>query len=231
MAFVNWLQSLRAQTCLVQSVQNRRVFINYGVIKWIQRKKKKKNPLYLSVLSVWEWCLKILPGKLAAICLSFLWSQRDLNKADKLSMLIYSPAIISALFSTGSNPWTSKPFCFYYENHRSTEGQGSQEITSFCFCFVLFLQLHLLHLKVPRLGVTSEPQMQAYATATATPNSKALAMSDPYPTKQGRKSNPHPHRHQVGFLTCWATMGTSVFNFLGKRQSRSFWLAPNPKLL
>ena len=35
------------------------------------------------------------------------------------------------------------------------------------FCF-LFLELHLQHMEVPRLGIKSEPQLLAYATATAT---------------------------------------------------------------
>ena len=33
-----------------------------------------------------------------------------------------------------------------------------------------FLRLHLRHMEVPRLGVTSELQLLAYATATATPD-------------------------------------------------------------
>ena len=36
------------------------------------------------------------------------------------------------------------------------------------FCFVVFLGLHLQHMKVPRLGVKSELQLPTYTTATAT---------------------------------------------------------------
>ena len=35
-----------------------------------------------------------------------------------------------------------------------------------------------------------------------------LAMPDPQPTERGQQSNLNPHQHHIGFLTCWATMGT-----------------------
>lgn len=37
----------------------------------------------------------------------------------------------------------------------------------FLFVFFCFLELHLRHMKVPRLGVKSELQLQAYPTATS----------------------------------------------------------------
>ena len=40
----------------------------------------------------------------------------------------------------------------------------------FLFSFFLFLQPHLQHMKVPRLGVELELQLLAYATATVTPD-------------------------------------------------------------
>ena len=38
------------------------------------------------------------------------------------------------------------------------------------FSFVWFLQLHLRHMEVPKLGVELELQLPAYTTATATPD-------------------------------------------------------------
>ena len=74
------------------------------------------------------------------------------------------------------------------------------------FCFLSFLGPHLQHMEVSRLEVESKLQLPTYATATATP--------DTLPTEWVQRSNLHPYRYYVGFLTCWATRGTSEI-FLG----------------
>ena len=52
----------------------------------------------------------------------------------------------------------------------------------FGVCFVLFLELHLQHMEVPRLGVESELQLPAYTTATAT---QIQAVSETYAAASG----------------------------------------------
>ena len=39
------------------------------------------------------------------------------------------------------------------------------------------------------------------------PTPRLTARPDPQSTEGGQGLNPHPHRHNVGFLTCWATVG------------------------
>ena len=65
-------------------------------------------------------------------------------------------------------------------DRKKTQIQPGQDdlllhLLTYFFIFILFLQPHLQHLEVPRLGVGLELQLPAYTTATATP--------DPQPTK------------------------------------------------
>ena len=60
--------------------------------------------------------------------------------------------------------------------------------------FVCFLGLHPQYMKVPRLGVESEPLLSAYSTATAT---SIQAMSATYTTAHGMARSP----------THWARLG------------------------
>ena len=48
--------------------------------------------------------------------------------------------------------------------------RGSACLSSLDFFFLVFLELHLRHLEVSRLGVESEVEPLAYATATAMPD-------------------------------------------------------------
>ena len=63
------------------------------------------------------------------------------------------------------------------------------------YTIFFFLQLHLQHMEVSRLGAELELQLTAYATA--------MAIADHEP------SNQHPHGHYVRFLTRRAIMGTT----------------------
>ena len=58
------------------------------------------------------------------------------------------------------------------KNSNSTKGY---KVTIQSFFLSFFLQLHLQHMEVPRLGVELELQLPAFATATAIP--------DPQPTE------------------------------------------------
>ena len=85
--------------------------------------------------------------------------------------------------------------------------------------FICFLRLHLQHLEVPRLGVRLELQLPTYTTATA--------MWDP------TVSVTDASWILVGFLTCWATRGTSkthsfikIKTWVGKKMTNKMfeWL-------
>ena len=77
-----------------------------------------------------------------------------------------------------------------------------------------FLQLHLWHMEIPRLGVELELQLPACTTATATPDLSRICNRHCSlwqcwilnPLSKG--SNLHPHGDNVGFSTQWAMMGT-----------------------
>ena len=71
----------------------------------------------------------------------------------------------------------------------------------------------LQHMEVPRLGTESELQLQAYTTATTTLELShicSLFCSNIRSLSHwaGEGLNTYPQGHYVGFLTCWATMGT-----------------------
>ena len=64
--------------------------------------------------------------------------------------------------------------------------------------FFFFLQLHLQHMEVPRLGVEFELQLPAYTKATAAPALGRIcnlhcSLPDPYSSERGRGSNLHAH--------------------------------------
>ena len=42
------------------------------------------------------------------------------------------------------------------------------------------------------------------------PTLQLSATPNPLPTEWGQESNPHLHGYYVGFLTCWATIGTPM---------------------
>ena len=78
------------------------------------------------------------------------------------------------------------------------------------FLFFLFLGPHLQHIEAPRQGVKSELQLEP------TPQSKrqqiwGASASYTEHTERGQGLNPHSQGHYVGFLTHWATTGTSIF--------------------
>ena len=50
-----------------------------------------------------------------------------------------------------------------------------------CLKIIIFLQPHLQHMEVPRLGVKSELELPAYTTATATKNTYTAAVVTPDP--------------------------------------------------
>ena len=56
-----------------------------------------------------------------------------------------------------------------------------QSDSGLLFLLCVFLEVHLQHTEVPRLGVESESRLQ--------PTPKLRAMPDPYPTERGRGSN------------------------------------------
>lgn len=115
-AFVNSLQSLHAQTCQYKVYKTEMCFINYGVIKWIQR-EKTESPIFACSGVVF---LKYHKENISPF--TWLLLQRDLNKMDKLNMLHYSPAI-----RFHNSAWTSKPFCFSCKNHRNRIEKLSRE--------------------------------------------------------------------------------------------------------
>ena len=89
----------------------------------------------------------------------------------------------------------------------------------FYFSFLLFFFLgpHLQHMEVLGLGVESGLQLPACATAMATQDPSWVcdlhhSLWQPWtlnPLSEARNwLNPLPHRHNVGFLTHWATKGT-----------------------
>ena len=57
-----------------------------------------------------------------------------------------------------------------------------------------FLELHLRHVEIPRLGVKSELQLLAYTTATAT-------LAGSLTTERVQGLNPHPLGYQLGSLS------------------------------
>ena len=66
---------------------------------------------------------------------------------------------------------------------------------------IVFLRPHLLHMKVPRLGVESELQLQAYTTATAAPNP---ALSATYTTAHNHaRSLTHRVRPGIEPASSW----------------------------
>ena len=76
-----------------------------------------------------------------------------------------------------------------------------------------FLQPHLWHMEVPRLGVELELQLlQGHTNARSEPHLRPMpqlvAMPDPQPTERSQGSNLHPHGYYVGFLAHWTTRGT-----------------------
>ena len=84
------------------------------------------------------------------------------------------------------------------------------------FCF--FLELHLQHMEVPRLGVKSELELPAYTTATATWNPSRVCDLH-HSSQQHWILNPRSGaRDQTCILMdpsqirfCCATMGTPIF--------------------
>ena len=90
-------------------------------------------------------------------------------------------------------------------------------VLCFFFFFLVFLGLHLWHMKVPRLGVELELQLPAYATATATQVLSCIFdlhrslwqcwILSPLSEARDRTTS---WWILVGFLACWPTMGTPV---------------------
>ena len=95
---------------------------------------------------------------------------------------------------------------------------------SFVFYFFFFLQPHLEHMEVLRLGVESELQLPAYTTAKATPDWSHIC-DLPHSSRQGQILNPLSEaRDQSHILT-----GTALDNPLSHNgNSRYFSLCQNP---
>ena len=75
----------------------------------------------------------------------------------------------------------------------------------FCFYFpFVFLELHLQHMEVPRLGVQSKLQLPAYATATAMPDPRSAT----YATAHGNaESLAHRGRPGIESMSSWILVG------------------------
>ena len=94
----------------------------------------------------------------------------------------------------------------------------NNNLTLFHENFFSFVQLHLQHMGVPRVGVKSELQLPAYTTATATPDPSHVCDLHHSswqcwirnPTEWGQGSNLHPHGNSIASLTHWATTGTPI---------------------
>ena len=91
----------------------------------------------------------------------------------------------------------------------------------FIFCLFVFLGPRPWHLEVPGLGVELELQLPAYARATATEDPSCVCdlhhgsqqcwLLNPQSKARDRT---HILMDLVGFINCWATMGTLQFYLL-----------------
>ena len=104
--------------------------------------------------------------------------------------------------------------------------EGTPLLFYFILFFILFfLELHLGHMEVPRLGAESELQLLACATATATWGPSHICdlccrLWQCWIFNHWARPDIKPAASWtlVGFLTHWTTMGTPSFFF--------FWVVP-----
>ena len=70
----------------------------------------------------------------------------------------------------------------------SAQDLAQSGVSGQCVFIFVFLGLHPQHMKVPRLGVQSEPQLLAYTTATATGDLSPICAT--YTTAHGNAGFP-----------------------------------------
>ena len=95
------------------------------------------------------------------------------------------------------------------EESACTHHQDTRKISQSIFFFQGIPAAHGSSQARGRMNLScSDSHSNARSKLHPRPILQPAAMPDPQPTKQDQRLNLHPQGHSVGFLTCWATMGT-----------------------